>query len=116
MEIELETQKMIEKKHPTFYRRLTVLFVIVFSFTLVLFFNLAGYLGPKFLPEGLQIGMAFVNMFGFVIYGFWAGSHVKCPQCSSRCERYSDELNEGRKALCRHCSVIWDLGITFNSD
>jgi hypothetical protein len=103
-------------RHPTFRRKLTILFAVVFALTIVLGLNLAGYLGPRVLTDTQQILLIGGLILGFLVYGFWAGNHVKCPRCSVPCIWYSEEANQGRRVSCPQCSTIWDLGISYNSD
>ena len=107
---------MEERKHPTFHRRLTLLFAICFLSSGTLFCDLTGKAWTPLLPQGLSMVLVGVLIFGFMVYALWSGKHVKCPQCGLECEFKSDEPGKGRKVICRRCEIVWDLGTSYNSD
>jgi hypothetical protein len=105
-----------QRVHPTFHRQLTLLFVPCFLVGGVLMVDGIGLFGRHFLPQTLSIILAATLIFGLVLYGFWAGNHVRCPNCGDRCQRHSDEPGKGRKVVCLRCKIIWDLGTSYNSN
>jgi hypothetical protein len=107
---------MREKKHPSFSRQLSLVILgAIFSSGLI-FCNIVGLIGPQLIPTnaGILIGGAIIVF--AVVYGFWLGNHVNCPEGSTKCERYSDELNKSRKVFCPNCQSVWDLGVSYNTD
>jgi hypothetical protein len=107
---------MIEKKHPYFNRKLSLLMLGALFFSGLIFCNTMGFIGPQLIPKNTGIIVGGAIIITAVVYGFWIGNHVKCPECSAKCERYSDELNKSRKVLCSKCQIIWDLGVSYNLD
>ena len=107
---------MIEKKHPNFNRKLSLIMIIGFSLAGLIFCNILEIIKPQIIPTNLGLFMGGAIIFYILIYGFRAGKHVKCPECSAICERCSDEYNKGRKAVCPKCQIIWDLGVSYSSE
>jgi len=75
-----------------------------------------GYPGHKLIPATPVIVIAGAIIMFTAFYIFWFGSNVKCPLCSVECKRYSDELNKNRKVDCPECNIIWNLGVSYNTD
>lgn len=78
--------------------------------------NITGLIEPQLVSKNTGIFITCVLVFSVLMYGFWIGNHVKCPECGAQCERYSDGLNKSRKVLCQKCRIVWDLGISYNLD
>lgn len=107
---------MIEKKHPYYSRRLGLVVIGAIILSGLILGNLAGVIGPQLIAKNAGIFITCVIVFSVLVYGFWIGSHVKCPECSTQCERYSDEHNKSRKVLCPKCEIVWNLGVSYNLD
>jgi len=107
---------MIQKKHPYFSRKLSLVFLGTIFASGLVFCNIMGLIGPQLVPTsaGIYIGGAIIV--SALAYGFWIGNHVKCPECSTECVRYSDELNKSRKVICPKYQIIWYLGVFYNLD
>lgn len=107
---------MIEKKHPTFHLRLTLIMVGTILISGFLFTNAMGFIGPRIISEDTGIILAGVFIFFALIYGLRAGNQVKCPDCRLKCKPYSDEANKSRKVVCSKCRIIWNIGVSYNLD
>lgn len=107
---------MIEKNHPNLIKKLGVVILASLLSSGLIFCNLMRFIKPQIIPTHFGIVIAGIIIFFAVFYGFWAGNHVKCPECMSACKRYSDELNKNRKVICRNCNIIWNLGVSYNTD
>ena len=77
---------MIEKKHPYFNRKLITLMIVGTLLAGLIFCNILGLITPQLISTNTGILISGVIIFSVLIYGFWAGSHVKCPKCSTMCE------------------------------
>jgi hypothetical protein len=107
---------MTAMRHPTFARRLTILFVVVSSLLGLLLLDGQVCFGQRSLTETQLVLLVGGLILSFAAYCFWAANHVRCPQCRVLCSWHSDETNRGRRVACPRCSTVWDLGITFQSD
>jgi hypothetical protein len=81
---------MIEKKHSYFNRRLNTVMIAGIILAGLIVCNILEIFRPQIIPTNTGIYLVGVIIFSVLIYGFWVGSHVKCPECSTLCKRYSD--------------------------
>lgn len=107
---------METKKYPSFHKNLFIKIVLAILVSGALFLNTYFFEGKNFLAGDLGIILMGIIIFSVIAYGFWASNHIKCPKCSSLCEKYSDELNKNRKVICKKCEIVWDLGVSYNTD
>jgi hypothetical protein len=107
---------MIEKKHPNYSQRIRIVMIGALILAATIFSNMFGFIGDPLFSDTTSILLGGVIIFSAISYVFRMGSHVKCPQCQSMCEKYSDERNKSRKVVCTHCRVIWNLGVSYNID
>lgn len=106
-------QGYVEKRHPWFERRVTTLMITAAIGGGLLITNQLGLLGPVLLSPAVGIGLVVILVAGSIGYGFWAAARIRCPECSSRCERPGGSPG-GRRAVCRKCGIVWDLGVSFS--
>jgi hypothetical protein len=107
---------MKEKKHPYFLRNLTIVFALCLIVSLMIILNSLGFLGPKMLTWNWALPVSGITIFVFIVYIIWSGNNVKCPICFKKCAIYSDEENKSRKLVCQKCQIIWNIGVTYNTD
>jgi hypothetical protein len=107
---------MIEKKHPYFSRKLSTVVIGAIIFSGLILCNIMGIIKPQLLPTNTGILLGGTIILSALVYGFWIGNHVKCPECSTKCEHYSDEINKSRKVICPKCQTVWNLETSYNTD
>ena len=107
---------MVEKKHPNHSQRIATVMISALILAGTIFLNLFGFIGEPVFSGTIGIVLGGFVICSAILYVFWLGNHVKCPQCGLLCVKHSDELNKSRKVACTRCGVIWNLGVSYNMD
>ena len=102
---------MTEKNHPSYPRRLVVVFLLCFSGIVITILDGSGRLGMPVFPPAVSILTVAALIAWVIFYSEWSVRHVKCPICSSNCTTWPNGSGEEKRVCCEYCQIIWKLGV-----